>query len=143
MREMTLPLLITRKEEAKFVVKPDGTKIWYYLFPEYEVDYNEIAPGVTQVWHCHEMIEEVIYIISGQMLAEWIEGDKRRSKLLGEGDLVQSKSSIHTFTNTSESLTKFLVIKMMLNGKDHRENFRTDKCVFSPETLPLPESSDL
>jgi hypothetical protein len=53
-------MFITRKSDATFVAKPDGPNVWYYLFSGYEVHYNEIEPGVTQVWHCHEIIEEII-----------------------------------------------------------------------------------
>lgn len=133
-------MLITRKTTATYVVKPDGTNVWYYLFPEYEVHYNEIAPGVTQVWHCHEQIEEVIFMLSGQLQAEWIENGKKQQSMLKEGDLVQSKNSVHTFTNTSEYLTKFLVIKLVPDGNDHRKTFKTDKRVFPVETLPIAKS---
>jgi uncharacterized cupin superfamily protein len=130
-------MLITRKGDATYVAKPDGTNVWYYLFREYEVHYNEIVPGVTQVWHCHELIEEVIFMLTGQLLAEWIEDGKKQQSMLKEGDLVQSKNSVHTFTNTSEYLTKFLVIKLVVDGNDHRKTFKDDKRVFSVETLPL------
>ncbi len=35
---------ITKKEDVLNVNKPEGTNVWYYLFDEYEVHYNEQTP---------------------------------------------------------------------------------------------------
>lgn len=127
---------IVRKKDATNVSRPGGTSIWYYLFDEYELHYNEIMPGVTQEWHWHETIEEVIYIISGQMLVAWIQDGKQRREALREGDLVRSGTSIHTFINTHEDITRFVVFKLVLEGRNKREVFKTDKHVSAADALP-------
>ncbi|HEY7416081.1 MAG TPA: cupin domain-containing protein [Ktedonobacteraceae bacterium] len=118
---------IIRKADAKFVDKQNGTQIHYYLFPEYELDYNEIAPHTTQDWHAHNTIEEAIYVISGELTGEWIEGSEKHQDRLYAGDLVRSEASLHTFSNESDAITKFIVIKLVLDGKNKRDIFKTDK----------------
>ncbi len=127
---------IMRKEEAVCVSKPEGTNLWYYLFDEYELHYNELPPGATQQWHCHDKIEEAVFVISGQMRAEWIEDGARRSAMLSEGDFSRSENSVHTFTNTSSDVARFIVLKLILDGTNKREIFKTDKRPFRPEDIP-------
>jgi len=40
---------IIKKKEALNVKKPNGPEVWYYLFPEYEVHYNEQPPHTGTV----------------------------------------------------------------------------------------------
>jgi quercetin dioxygenase-like cupin family protein len=129
-RKKDLHMQIVRKDNATFLAKPNGTNVWYYLFQEYEIHYNEIAPGTVQEWHCHDIIEEMIYAISGQLQAEWIEDGKRYKQILSQGDLIRSENSIHTFTNPTESTTTFFALKLVLDGKDKSRTFQTDKRVF-------------
>ena len=46
--------------------KEDGTRVSYFLFPEYEIHYNELPPNTTQQWHYHEKVEEVIFAIASK-----------------------------------------------------------------------------
>ena len=120
---------IISKDQAAHVVKPEGVEVWYYLFDEYEVHYNEQQPHTSQVWHYHEHILETIFIISGEMTAFWKEDDETKSRVLKVGDLVETENSDHTFKNESESLVKFLVIKQVLAGENKRETLKSDKIV--------------
>ncbi|KKQ88325.1 MAG: Cupin domain protein, partial [Berkelbacteria bacterium GW2011_GWA2_38_9] len=52
---------IITKEEANFMSKPEGTKVWYYLRDEYEIHLNEQIPSSTQTWHHHEKICETLF----------------------------------------------------------------------------------
>lgn len=72
---------ITTPQDAIVVSKPEGTHVTYYLFPEYEVHYNEQIPGSTQVWHRHEKIWESLFIIEGALTAQWKEAVKLKSIL--------------------------------------------------------------
>lgn len=67
---------IIRKQEATHVDKPEGTKVDYYLRPEYEIHMNEQVPGSTQTWHHHEHILETLFIIEGELTAKWKEENK-------------------------------------------------------------------
>lgn len=103
--------------------------MYYYLFKDYEVHYNEQAPKTTQTWHHHEKIWETVYIIDGQLTAKWREGDIELSQLLKEGDLVETERTPHTFTNETDKVVRFLVVKRMPDDEDHREIFKTDKVI--------------
>jgi hypothetical protein len=72
---------ITTKNDAAFVSKPEGTNVTYYLFPEYEIHINEQLPHTTQTWHHHGKIWETLYIIEGELTAQWkkMERPKLRS----------------------------------------------------------------
>jgi len=118
--------IISRKE-ALNVLKPEEINVSYYLFSDYEVHLNEQAPHTTQVWHHHEKIWETLFIIEGELIAKWKEDDKEKSQVLKVGDLVQTERSPHTFENSTDSIVKFLVIKLMPSGKDFKEILKTDK----------------
>ena len=118
---------IIKKSQATSVSKPEGTTVDYFLFPEYEVHYNEQAPGTTQTWHHHEQIWETLYIVDGELVARWREDGEEKSQVVEAGDLVESERSVHTFSNESPSIVRFLVIKRMPTGKDSRDIFKNDK----------------
>jgi hypothetical protein len=61
---------IYKLSDAIHVDKEEGTSVDYFLFPEYEIHYNEVKPGVTQLWHHHPRIMEyyyrtTLYIVNG------------------------------------------------------------------------------
>ena len=75
---------ITNKDQAIHTTKPEGVEVWYYLFPEYEIHYNEQRPHTTQAWHFHEKIHESIFVIEGQLEAKWKEGEQEKSRIIAE-----------------------------------------------------------
>lgn len=119
---------IFRGEKAIHVEKPEGTRINYYLFPEYEIHYNEVPPGTVQAWHHHERIEETLLMLDGELEVRW-RNDRleEQTTLLKKGDLVRTGSTPHTFANLSENLVKFVVFKLMLSGTNHHELFKSDR----------------
>lgn len=58
---------IISRSNAIHVDKEEGTSVDYYLFSEYEIHYNEVKPGVTQLWHHHPTISETLYIFEGEI----------------------------------------------------------------------------
>lgn len=122
---------IVKKFDAAHVKKSEGTEVWYYLFPEYEVHYNEQVPGTTQTWHYHEKINETVFIIEGELVAKWKNGEEVREQTLHAGDLVQTENTNHTFENKSGKTVKFLILKQILTGEDRSELFKNDKIVTS------------
>ena len=121
-------MLIIRNSESVFVEKQDGTSVNYYMLPEYEIHYNSVTPGCVQVWHRHDKIEEIIFILEGEITAVWIdELGKKKESLLAAKDMVVTKKSFHTFENRSNKECKFIVIKLVLSGQNNQEVFKTDK----------------
>ena len=62
------------KKDAIHADKPNGTSVDYYIFPEYEVHTNCIAPYSIQEWHYHEKIIETLLITKGKLLCRYLEG---------------------------------------------------------------------
>lgn len=124
---------ITRREDAIAVDKGNGTSVRYYIYPEYEIHYNEILAGTFQQWHHHEVIEETLYIITGALEAHWrdAEGNSQFDKL-GPGDVIRVGSLPHTFANTSESTATFMVVRTVPDGRDKREIIKNDKVLDEP-----------
>jgi uncharacterized cupin superfamily protein len=118
---------ITHAKDVLHVAKPEGTDVHYYLFKDYEVHYNDQAPRTTQVWHHHEKIWETLYIIEGELNAQWRDGDKEKSQIVTSGDLIETERTPHTFSNDSDKIVRFLVIKRIPSSEDYSEVLKTDK----------------
>lgn len=120
---------IISKNKSIYVEKPEGIEVWYYLFPEYEIHYNEQLPHTAQVWHFHEKIHETIFVIEGELEAYWEDGDSIKSQKLTACDLVETEKTKHTFENNTDKVVKFLVLKQVLSGEDRSKLLKTDKVV--------------
>ena len=120
---------IVQREESLSVSKPEGTNVRYYLREEYELHYNEQVAGSTQTWHHHEKILESLYIIEGELTAEWKVGDKTEKQIVKAGDLIETENTPHTFINHTDNIVKFLVIKQVPTGEDKRDVLKTDKVI--------------
>ncbi len=118
---------IATKNDAVFVAKPEGTNVTYFLFPEYEVHINEQIPHSTQTWHHHEKIWETLYIIEGELTAQWKENGEIKKHVVKAGDLIETEHTPHTFSNDSDKVVKFIVIKQVLTGENKKEILKTDK----------------
>jgi uncharacterized cupin superfamily protein len=118
---------ITKAQDVPHVQKPEGTDVYYYLFNDYEIHYNDQAPHTTQTWHHHDQIWETLYIIDGELNAQWREGDEERSQMVKAGDLIETERTPHTFSNDSDNTVRFLVIKRIPSSEDYSEVFKTDK----------------
>jgi uncharacterized cupin superfamily protein len=86
-------------------------------------------PVTTQTWHHHEKILESLYVIDGELTAEWKTNDKIEKQIIKAGDLVETENTPHTFTNHTDKVAKFLVIKQVLAGIDKREILKVDKVI--------------
>lgn len=118
---------IIKKDQAIHAKKPEGIEVWYYLFPEYEIHYNEQPAHTTQVWHFHNKIHETLFIIDGELEVRWKEDGTTRSQILKTGDLVETEKSDHTFENQSDEIVKFFALKQVLSGEDKSDIFKNDK----------------
>lgn len=118
---------IVRAGEATVVDKPEGTRVSYYMFDDYEVINNELAPHAIQQWHHHETIGETMFVIEGSLEVLWRENGEEKSEFLGPGDLAESEHSPHTLRNSSDQAVRFVVIKRVPSGQNHRQTFKEDK----------------
>lgn len=125
-------LRITRLSEGFFRDKGDGTSVRYYVFPEYEIHYNEVLPGTVQEWHHHDVIDEVIYVSRGQIEVRWRDEHGSHVDIAGEGDIVSVGSAPHTLVNSSDEVTTFLVFRMVADGVDKRQAIQSDKVLDNP-----------
>ena len=118
---------IIQAKDVPHVAKPEGTDVHYYLFKDYEVHYNDQAPHTTQTWHHHEKIWETIYIIEGELVAQWRDGDENKTQVIKAGDLTETERTPHTFSNETDQKVRFLVIKHIPLEEDYSETLKTDK----------------
>jgi mannose-6-phosphate isomerase-like protein (cupin superfamily) len=120
---------IIKKEKSISVSKKDGTDVSYYIFPEYEIHYNELAPGAVQQWHHHPRIEETLIVVSGEMEVRWIDGGEQKCSTIGKGDVVRVENTPHTFANPSRERVVFVVYRMVPDGTDKRDIIKNDKVI--------------
>ena len=120
---------IIQSKDALHVSKPEGTDVHYYLFHDYEIHYNDQAPHTTQTWHHHEFIWESLYIIDGRLTAYWKDGNEEKSQVVVSGDLIETEHTPHTFSNESDEVVRFLVIKRIPSSENHREILKSDKII--------------
>jgi uncharacterized cupin superfamily protein len=118
---------VISKHNAIHVTKPEGISVDYFLFPGYEVMYNEQVPGTTQTWHYHEHIWETLYLIDGELTAQWEQDGTHHEVVMQAGDLAESEDSPHTFINSGSTVARFIIIKQVLSGQDNSQLFKTDK----------------
>jgi uncharacterized cupin superfamily protein len=118
---------IIKAKDALHVVKPEGTDVHYYLFKDYEIHYDDQAPHTTQTWHHHEKIWETLYIVEGELNAKWKDNSEEKSQVVKAGDVIETERTPHTFSNDSDEVVRFLVIKRMPSDQDHSETLKTDK----------------
>jgi uncharacterized cupin superfamily protein len=118
---------IVRRRQALRRDKGNGTAVDYFIFHEYEIHSNEIAPGTVQEWHRHERIEETLLLLEGELALQWRVDGESRSELIMAGDVVRVARSMHTLANLSAASARFVVFRLILSGVDNRELFRTDK----------------
>ena len=120
---------IIHKSDALHVDKPEGIKVDYYIRKGYEIHYNEQVPKSTQIWHHHEQILERLFIIEGELTAKWNENGKVIEEIVRTGDLIETQNTPHSFTNHTDKIVKFLIIKQVPYGDDKKELLKTDKII--------------
>jgi mannose-6-phosphate isomerase-like protein (cupin superfamily) len=119
---------ITRQARAIFVNKGNGTRVNYYIFPEFEIHDNEIAPNTEQEWHHHKKIEEVLFINSGALTVRWLDNKNGVQKdELQPGDMIRVGASTHTFANNSTKPVHFTVFRYVPDGTDKHELIKSDR----------------
>jgi quercetin dioxygenase-like cupin family protein len=119
---------IVKESDAITVAKDDGTKVSYYIFPEFEVHANTIVAGTVQNWHYHKAIEEIIFVTSGQIEVLWLDENKQKiAKVLNSGDLCRLGSSVHNVANSTAETATFLVYRLVPTGKNQHALIKGDR----------------
>ena len=118
---------IISRSDGISVEKEEGTKVIYHIFPEFEIHYNEVPAGTKQAWHHHDVIEEVLYILSGELEAHWKEKGKAFKQTVKVGDVVRVGNTPHTFINSSNGPAVFVVFRFVPDGADKRHIIKNDK----------------
>lgn len=120
---------IIRQNSSIFVQKDNGTKVNYFLFPEFEIHENMIPKNTIQDWHSHQAIEEVIIVTSGEIIIEVKEDENSDviSHKVITGDLIRVKQSIHRILNTSKQDSKFIVFRFVPEDIDKSLIIKNDK----------------
>lgn len=118
---------IIRQTDGISVEKKDGTRVIYHIFSEFEIHYNNIPPLTQQDWHRHEVIEEVLFLISGKLEVVWNEKEKIKKEFVNTGDIIRVEKSLHSINNPTLQEATFLVLRFVPDGKDKRSIIKSDK----------------
>jgi quercetin dioxygenase-like cupin family protein len=130
MGSVELPVVpeIVKESDAITVTKDDGTKVSYYIFPEFEVHANTVVAGTIQNWHYHKAIEEVIFVTSGQIEVMWLDEKKQKAKkILKAGDICRLGSSVHNVANQTKETATFLVYRLIPTGNNQHVLIKGDR----------------
>ncbi|NCB91565.1 MAG: cupin domain-containing protein [Clostridia bacterium] len=137
--ESNKELHISTINDSIYVAKSNGTQVNYFLFPEYEIHYNRIAPHTIQEWHFHQYIEETLIIVSGKLNCKWIKSDKQIEEMtVQKNDVIRVGNSIHTFENNTDEDTEFIVFRFVPDGHDKKQLIKNDKHIVDLNNLNFP-----
>lgn len=128
---MGSPLLptaqITRKDDAIVVDKGNGTTVYYYTFPTFEIHTCLIEPGTQQEWHHHAQMEETLLVTGGELTGLFQEEGRIREEQMLPGDLVRLGTSVHNFANRSNEVASFQIFRFVPDGTDTHELIKNDR----------------
>jgi len=127
---MNIPEFLNQND-AITVHKENGTDVSYFIFPEYEIHLNKIAPKSIQEWHFHSQLEETLLINKGELTCRWIENGTEKSKRVGPNGVIRVCNSAHTFENETEEDAEFTVFRFVPDGVDKREIIKRDKVIIT------------
>lgn len=114
--------------EAITVIKDDGTKVSYFIFPEFEIHANTLVAHTVQGWHYHKHIEEIIFMTHGEIEVRWLDTHKKpTAKTLHEGDVCRLGRSIHTLANVSDQTANFVVYRLVPLEKNQHAFIKADR----------------
>jgi len=123
---MDEPVILNKCDSIE-VIKEFGTVVNYYIFNEFEVHTNIIPVNTVQDWHYHNKIEEIVLVVTGEILFSWFDGYKRKDCIICEGGLVCVKKATHTFSNISTEECRCVVFRFVPDGKNKHEIIKNDK----------------
>ncbi len=124
-----------RANDAISVCKENGTSVGYYIFDEFEIHRNTIAPHAVQEWHRHKTMDETYFVTAGEIVFRWVEDNREQAVTLRKNDALCAKQSIHTIQNATGLPAEFIVFRMVPTGEPQRERIRADKELIPADRL--------
>ena len=106
-----------------YLDKNNGTRVRYYIFNDFEIHYNWIDSNSIQDWHSHHDVEEIIFVLKGQIQLEWLQGTTTETISLSSKDLVKVNKSVHRIINNTNECSEFIVFRKISDSKDYRNVF--------------------
>jgi len=124
---MCMEVDIFTGEDSIYVEKENQTKVNYYLFDEYEIHKCVIPANSFQEWHRHKLIDEILYVTAGEIIAKWMEDGKEQKQTLTKDMMINVKHSMHTIANESNAQAEFVVFRVLPTGMKKQGIIKQDK----------------
>lgn len=118
---------IRQLSEAISVEKENGTKVNYFLYPEFEIHQNVLPANTIQDWHKHQAIEEIIVPTKGNVTIQVLEGNAIKTYTVNCGDVLRVKDSIHRIFGDTKEEVQFTVFRFVPSGNDQSDKIKNDK----------------
>ena len=118
---------IQQLSEAISVEKDNGTKVSYFLYPEFEIHQNILPANTVQDWHKHQAIEEVIVPTKGNVTIQVLEDNAVRAYTANCGEVLRVKQSIHRIIGDTKEEVQFTVFRFIPSGNDQSDKIKNDK----------------
>ncbi|WP_274641648.1 cupin domain-containing protein [Streptococcus equinus] len=118
---------IRRLSEAISVEKDNGTKVNYFLYPEFEIHQNVLPANTVQDWHKHQAIEEIIVPTKGNVTIQVLEDNAIKTYTANCGEVLRVKQSIHRIIGDVKEETEFIVFRFVPTGSDRSDKIKNDK----------------
>lgn len=118
---------IRQLSEAISVEKDNGTKVNYFLYPEFEIHQNVLPANTIQDWHKHQAIEEIIVPTKGNVTIQVLEDNAVRTYTAKCGEVLRVKQSIHRIIGDVKEETEFIVFRFVPTGSDQSDKIKHDK----------------
>ncbi len=118
---------IRQLSDAISVEKDNGTKVNYFLHPEFEIHQNVLPANTIQDWHKHQAIEEIIVPTKGNVTIQVLEDNAVRTYTANCGEVLRVKQSIHRIIGDVKEETEFIVFRFVPTGSDQSDKIKHDK----------------
>ncbi len=124
---MATSIDIRQLSEAISVEKDNGTKVSYFLYPEFEIHQNILPANTVQDWHKHQAIEEVIVPTKGNVTIQVLEDNAIKTYTVNCGDVLRVKDSVHRIIGNTKEEVQFTVFRFIPSGNDQSDKIKNDK----------------
>ncbi|MCQ2962467.1 Uncharacterised protein [Streptococcus equinus] len=118
---------IRQLSEAISVEKDNGTKVNYFLYPEFEIHQNVLPANTIQDWHKHQAIEEIIVPTKGNVTVQVLEDNAVRTYNANCGEVLRVKQSIYRIIGDVKEETELIVFRFVPTGSDQSDKIKHDK----------------
>lgn len=118
---------IRQFSEAISVEKDNGTKVNYFLYPEFEIHQNVLPANTIQDWHKHQAIEEVIVPTKGNVTIQVLEDNAIKTYTANCGDVLRVNDSIHRIICDTKEEVQFTVFRFVPSGNNQSDKIKNDK----------------